>query len=153
MPTSRQKFKGIPPYDDQHIFQSSLVPIRLQVNDGSTQPKVIWKNPVTSSSRFCRPIRVRFIKESKDVIKDEFKHINEQISRLEKTKFSNGDRVGFIRHTLIHTMVDGKVIHTVMGDICTRKCYICGDNQEEFMKMKTYDHDSINPDALSPREN
>lgn len=61
----KQKFQNSDD-SDANIFQSSLVPLRLVIMINGEQKKVIWQNPVTSSTRFCRPIRTRFITESKD---------------------------------------------------------------------------------------
>lgn len=49
---------------DANIFQSSMVPLQLIC---AINKKVIWKNSTPSSPRFCRPIRIRFVKETQDV--------------------------------------------------------------------------------------
>lgn len=59
--TFKQKFQNSTD-SDANIFQSSFVLLRLLCNTGD-QNKVIWQNPVTSSTRYCRPIRIRFIHE------------------------------------------------------------------------------------------
>lgn len=53
------KFENISD-SDANIFQSSTVPIRLICNTDN-KTKIIWQNPVPSSPRYCRPIRIRFI--------------------------------------------------------------------------------------------
>lgn len=55
--------------DDSNIFQSSLVPLRLQTHIGD-QKKILWQNPTPSSTRFCRPIRIRFLHETVDITKE-----------------------------------------------------------------------------------
>ncbi|CAI6377795.1 unnamed protein product [Macrosiphum euphorbiae] len=74
--------------DDANIFQSSLVPIRLVVIIDGEQKKIIWQNPVPSSTRFWRPMRIRFIAESKDVTKDEIRYFENRIKSLTKTEVS-----------------------------------------------------------------
>lgn len=51
---------------DANIFLSSLVPLRLMC--GNT---IIWQNREPSSPRHCRPIRIRYVKEDKDITNDE----------------------------------------------------------------------------------
>ncbi|GLV46264.1 hypothetical protein CBL_12341 [Carabus blaptoides fortunei] len=96
----KQKFQNEAD-SDAHILISSLVPVRL-INE----KKVIWQNPVPSSPRFCRPIRMRFIKENKDITNDEIKYIENQAGNIQPTKVLENIN---IKHILLPTMVDGKV--------------------------------------------
>lgn len=54
----KQKFEGV----DSCIFVISLVPIKL-VNEKKPD-QVFWQNPRSASTRFCRPIKFQFIRES-----------------------------------------------------------------------------------------
>lgn len=73
----KQKFQS-DERSEANIFQSSLVPLRLICNiDG--EKKIVWQNPVPSSTRYCRPIRIRFLHETKDTT-------NEEIQFIEKKK-------------------------------------------------------------------
>lgn len=47
---------------DSHIFLTSIVPIKAEV-DG----KVLFQNPTPSSTRYCRPLRIQMIKETIEV--------------------------------------------------------------------------------------
>lgn len=50
---------------DAHIFLTSLVPLQIVGLDSEkNQEFVVWKNPRPSSPRFCRPIRIQFVKET-----------------------------------------------------------------------------------------
>lgn len=71
--------------DDSHIFQSPLVPLRLQSRLGE-KIKVLWQNPTPSSTRFCRPIRIRFLHETVDITKEEIKYVEDQTKKLQKTQ-------------------------------------------------------------------
>ncbi|GBN68606.1 hypothetical protein AVEN_118867-1 [Araneus ventricosus] len=49
------------------LFIICVVP--LQIHSGTDDSKsVIWKNPVPSSTKYCRPIKFIFVKESTDLI-------------------------------------------------------------------------------------
>lgn len=66
---------------DANLFMVSFVPLQLQYqpmpedNEPSTssafQPEesaeCVWKNPHPSSTRYCRPIKYAYVKETKEV--------------------------------------------------------------------------------------
>lgn len=64
---------------DPNIFQSSIVPIRLQSLGDSK--KILWQNPTQSSPRFFHPIRVQFVHETVDITKEEIKY--EELTRTQ----------------------------------------------------------------------
>lgn len=109
---------------DANVFISSMVPLRLTCGT-----KTIWTNPTPSSPRFCRPIRIRFVKESNDITNDEIKYIEQQAKELQKTKL--GDTIK-INHILLPTMVDGKVCNAATENKSTMRCFICGKTQRFF---------------------
>lgn len=85
---------------DESVFTISLVPLKLLSGD-----KIIWENPQPSSTKFCRPIKFEFIKESDEIIRREKGYIENKINNLFPS-YLNGDIV--VRHELLLTMIDGK---------------------------------------------
>ncbi|CAH1110380.1 unnamed protein product [Psylliodes chrysocephalus] len=69
---------------DSSIFQSCFVPFQLV--SGDKNEKALWNNPTPSSSRFCRPIRFRFIKETNNVTEEEITHVKSAITSLVPTE-------------------------------------------------------------------
>lgn len=120
--------------DDANIFLSSLVPVRMVVSINGETRKIVWQNPVPSSVRFCRPIRARFIKETKDITKEEITYIEEQARNLKETAAME-DSVK-INHTILLTMVDGKVCNAATDTTSTMRCYICGQTSKDFNKLE-----------------
>lgn len=53
---------------DAQMFLTCLVPLQLICSDAK---KIIWENPRPNSTRFCRPIQFRFIKETSEIIMKE----------------------------------------------------------------------------------
>lgn len=104
----KQKF-GNSTDSGSNIFQSSFVPIRLICNIGDKK-KIIWQNRVPSSARYCRPIRIRFVHETKDITNEEIYYIEYQIKTLKKSEVrrTNGSLLK-VKHTLAFTMIDAKV--------------------------------------------
>lgn len=129
----KQKFQNGTDNDgDGYIFQSSLVPIRL-ISNIDKHKKIIWQNPVSSSPRYCRPIRIRFIHETTDITNEEIEYIENQTRNLIKTEVShpNGFLL-YIKHILLPTMVDGKVCNAATNTFSTMRCYICGKTSKYF---------------------
>nr|XP_022901971.1 uncharacterized protein LOC111414763 [Onthophagus taurus] len=110
---------------DSNIFQSSVVPLQLVYGQDK---KILWQNPTPSSPRYCRPIRIRFIRESTDVTNEEIDYIKEHITTLSTTKFENTR----IKHEILFTMVDGKVCNAATQTKSTMRCYICNATSSEF---------------------
>lgn len=54
-----------------------MVPLRL-IAYIFDEKKIVWQNNVPSSVRYCRPIRIRFIRESKDVTCEEIEFVRNQ---------------------------------------------------------------------------
>lgn len=122
----KQKFQN---YEDSdaNMFLSSLVPLRLLYDK-----KVIWQNPCPSSPRFCRPIRMRFVKENNDVTNEEMDYIENQSKNLQKTIISDSVQ---IKHVLLSTMVDGKVCNAATHTSSTMRCYICNRTSKDFNNL------------------
>ena len=64
-----------------------MVPIFCGIGDTKT---IIWKNPATSSTRYCRPIKLVFAKEPTDLIA-KVNYLRQQIEMLTPTKVSFGN--------------------------------------------------------------
>nr|XP_034184029.1 uncharacterized protein LOC117606105 [Osmia lignaria] len=127
---------------DSHIFQSSFVPLQLI---SSTTKKVIWQNPTPSSPRYCRPIRIRFIKESVDVTNEEIDYMKTKINELKETEIEGNTNIS-IKHVLLFTMIDGKVCNAAMSINSTMKCFVCGITSKDFNNLTK--KPIVNPNSL-----
>lgn len=140
----KQKFENSTD-SDSNIFQSSLVPLRLQ-SDVEGRKKIEWQNSVPSSPRFCRPIRIRFIHETKDVTNEEIQYIENQVNNLNKTELTTSNGILYIEYKLLPTMVDAKICNAATNTNSTMRCYICGLTSKNFNNLsKRVD---VNPESL-----
>lgn len=89
----------------------------LQLRCSVEQNIVVWENPRPSSTRFCRPIKFCFKKETIDSTLEEVKDIESEISRLIPTTIINEGKELRINHKLIFSMIDGKVSTIVSNSI------------------------------------
>lgn len=129
---------------DSHIFQSSFVPLRLI---GTKKQTILWQNPTPSSPRYCRPIRIRFVKETVDITREEIDYIQNAIRTLENTKFSLEGKLYSVKHTMMLTMVDAKVCNAATETTSSMRCYICGATSKEFNNLNN--KRDVDVDALS----
>lgn len=88
---------------DSNMFVTSYVPLRLMLDD-----KILWKNATPSSPRFCRPIRIQYAKETKELTVQEEAYIKSQIETLNPLHINWQNRAYQICHKLQLTMIDGK---------------------------------------------
>lgn len=88
----------------------------------------------SSSPRWCRPIRIRYLKENKDITNEEIEYIENQAQNLQATKVSDNIR---INHVLLPTMVDGKVCNAATNTSSTLRCYICGKTSKSFNDLSS----------------
>lgn len=110
--------------DDENMFLISLVPLQLNTNEAEI--RIVWQNPRTSSTRFCRPAKFLLKKETPQLIKEETHKVQQQIDELSPTELLVGENVIEIHHNLLMTMVDGKVCNVLAENKSSQRCYICG---------------------------
>lgn len=101
---------------DEHLFAVCIVP--LQIKKG---PAILWQNNRPSSTRFCRPIKIIFEKESADLVRAEIENVKRQIAQIVPTKLSSFE----VTHEFHLTMIDGKVFNTI-AESSSLACGICG---------------------------
>eukprot|EP00734_Pompholyxophrys_sp_LG126_P000280 Pompholyxophrys_sp_v1_NODE_85_length_2191_cov_13.368446.p1 type:complete len:611 gc:universal NODE_85_length_2191_cov_13.368446:242-2074(+) len=103
---------------DGSVVMASIVPIQILNEDGSRQ---IWANPIPSSSRFCRPLRLEFVKESTDESQSEFKTIASEVLAVQPTSYKDWVAI----HLFHAVMFDGKCTHALAGVLSNAVCDIC----------------------------
>lgn len=71
---------------EEWMFLFGMVPLRLigkKTSDSGRDEKFIfWQNPTPSSTRYCRPLRFYYIKESAENTKEKVDAIEEEIAIL-----------------------------------------------------------------------
>ena len=124
--TSQSVYKqAINPDDEgseESLFCTTMVPLRLRVDDS-----VLWQNRVPSSTRLCRPICIRYNRETPELSRQEQSRIEAEIAELKPTVLvtPGGIRVE-ISHQLHLTMVDGKVVSALTDTRSCASCTVCG---------------------------
>jgi len=127
----KQRFQNIST-SDSSIFFTSFVPIKLVNNEDNS---VVWQNSRPSSTRFCRPIKVHFSKETTALTLQEKQNLDLQIKNLVPfLGFSTYIKVE-IQFEMYLTMIDVKVGNALAKNKSTQKCFLCGDSSKDFIKI------------------
>lgn len=116
---------------DAYMFLTSFVPLRLVGAE-----TLVWANPRTSSTRFCRPICIRLMKETSDLIVKEYERVQREISQLKPFRMLMGEHELVIKYDLVMTMVDGKIINAITQTTSAQRCYICNATSATFNNIE-----------------
>ena len=116
---------------DKTLILFSFVPLELR----TASSLLVWRNPAPGSPRYCRPLKIVFEEESTECVVQETSHIESQIRTLSLFKVMIGDKEITVRHQLLLTVVDGKVVNSLTGTTSTLtvvRCFICRATQVEL---------------------
>lgn len=143
----RQKFieEGA---SDGSMFSLSMVPLQLYF-DNRTSKSVLWKNPAPSSTRYCRPIKFFFGKETAEVTRSEVRKIEEQIEKLLPTEVNVNNLVINITTKMVLSMIDGKVCNSLSSNTSTSTCYLCKAKPRDMNSPNSISGKSVDKNFLS----
>ena len=127
--------------DDSSVSITSLVPLKLHISGLPNQ--VIWINNRPSSTRLCRPIRLQFAKENKEITIKEKADLEKQIANLVPSEVNIHELKLTINHKLVCSMIDGKVCSALTG-IGSQRCFICGASPKQFNQIEEMIERSVN---------
>lgn len=130
---------------DANLFIASLVPIK--VVDLSTN-LVVWQNSRCSSVRYCRPISIKFVKETPQHTKDVVDNIKRQINELVPSLINKEGSIVEVNHELLLTMIDGKVAQVLTDTSSSSVCTICGARPREMNDLNKVSSKPENEEAF-----
>ncbi|XP_071638500.1 uncharacterized protein [Temnothorax longispinosus] len=128
----KQRFKNSSDdndFSDENIFATTLISLQLTTENG----KIVWYNHSSQSPRFCRLVKLHFIKESTEVILSQKAEIQKQIDELKffEVVLSAGQKV--VIHFSLHlTLIDGKVLNILTNTKSSQSCPICKSTPKNF---------------------
>ena len=115
--TGHSQYKMADSEDDSQLLLTSLVPLQLDSEDG----RVLWRSSAPSSPRMCRPLAIRFTKETTALILAERQRVEDQASHLQPLR----TELGTIKYVMVMTMVDTKVVNAITST-ASQNCTMCG---------------------------
>jgi len=129
---------------DSSVFLFSLVPLRLVANCKNTNENfILWENPCPSSTRYCRPIKFSYEKETTEVTRTEVRKTEKEIIELKSLDLNINNHIISISYTMLMTMVDGKVINT-LTESSSQICFICKCNPKNMNNLDQMHNFQIN---------
>lgn len=115
---------------DSSLFSISMVPLVLSCNK-----EQVWENPTPSSTRYCRPIKFEYAKETGEYTKQQDDLMKEQINSIHETIINISGLQFKVEHKLEETMVDGKVCNSLSDNKSAATCYICHAKPSEMNQL------------------
>lgn len=131
---------------DSHLYMTSVVPLKLSLSDDIN--KLVWNNNKPSSTQYCRTLQFAYVKETPEVIREEKRRVDEEISQLKEFDLTVNNRNFKIKHKLYYTMIDGKTAQSVTGTPAASSCFICGATTSKMNKIEEVQAMPVNEQAL-----
>lgn len=127
----KQKLNTDANVSDSGLFVTTLIPLQLQ----TVKKQIVWRNQAPQSVRFCRPLRIQFLKESEGSIRSEREWVDSQIRTLQHHSIIQTGISVSVAYSLNLTVIDGKVLSILSGASSHQVCPICGATPTEFNKL------------------
>lgn len=129
---------------DSNIFFTSLVPLQLFSSKEEGNKIIVWENPRPSSPRYCRPIKIEFLKETAETTKTEVAYVQDQEKNLTPLKYYLRGKWITVNYNLALTMVDGKVCNALSENSSAQRCYLCKATSKEFNNLEKISSRDVN---------
>lgn len=117
---------------DTNLFACTCIPLRLVTTNGI----ILWNNAISQSEKFCRPIALKWIKETTETIKLQKQLIDEQIEKLEYLEIEKSEYKIRIHFSLHMTLIDGKVLNAITETKSSQTCPICHATPKQFNDLE-----------------
>ncbi|KAH9641340.1 hypothetical protein HF086_016334 [Spodoptera exigua] len=141
----KQKFLDGDNENENCLFTTTYIPLRLKTNDGF----VLWSNPCPQSYRFCRPLKIQYRNETKELITEEKNRVQAEIDQLTPLYAETDEGQSIISDTKLYlTVIDGKVFNVITGTTSQLRCACCGATATEFNQLDVVINKPVNPEAL-----
>ena len=92
------------------------------------QKILVWKNPKPGGTRLCRPVKLKFVKETPQVILAEKSQLEQCFASVPDLKVDIGEEepiiIKFRAKDFMYTMVDGRVVN-VFSNSSNSSCRLC----------------------------
>lgn len=141
----KQRFENIG-QSDANMLITSIVPIQLVCD--LNQTVLIWQNPRPSSPRYCRPLKLEMAHETAELSRSVAQNVQAEIDILLPTKVVM-EKDCVVKHKLVMTMVDGKMINALTDTKSAMRCYICNATSKDFNRIKFCMSKPITEDNLN----
>ena len=128
------------------LFATIVIPFRLVANNNL----ILWNNQAPQSIRLNRPLKLEYMKETKEHVLKEKIEIEQQIEKLSdfETELPN-DKVLKINYKLYMTLIDCKILNILTNTKSSQACPICGATPQKFINIKEFRSKEFKPKPKS----
>lgn len=119
---------------DQSLFVTTIIPLKLI----DTRNQIIWMNNTPQSVRFCRPLKIQFIKETTDLILKEKYNLDIQIKNLKNYIYTNKQNNVIVEYKPYMTLIDGKVLNVLTKTNSCQSCPLCGAKPTQLLNTTDF---------------
>lgn len=131
---------------DSDLLATVLIPLQLITKDNV----ILWTNRTSQSARFCRPIKLQYMKESVKIIINEKEYIDQQINNLRVFNiFVNENHCIRIHYAVFFTLIDGKVLNAITNTKSMQTCPICHATPKQFNDLSNKTKEAFLPGSKS----
>lgn len=141
----QQRYQDAENANDESLFATTLIPLRLSTSTGL----ILWNNQTPQSARYYRPIKLQFVKESRDVILAQKFCIEQQIAKLQVFDIMLQNFSIKIHFSLFLTLIDGKILNTITDTKSMQTCLICHATPKQFNDLSNKTNGLFLPDSNS----
>jgi len=113
---------------DSSLFATTLIPLRLIDAFGN----ILWNNRTPPSIRFCRLLKLEFIKGTKANILEEEESIRKEIDSLEAFHVKIDENKSVEINCKFLTVIDGKVLNVLTDTKSSQACRFAALHQKTF---------------------
>lgn len=107
--------------------QHTFLYVYLQTSDRF----VLWSNPSPQSFRYCRPLKIQYRAENKELIIEEKMRVEDEIKKIIPLYAETDEGQIVIVDSQLHlTIIDGKVFNVISGTTSQQRCACCGATSE-----------------------
>ena len=132
--------------DENSLFVTNLIPLRLYYK--GDESRIIWKNPVPNSTRYCRQIRFQYKKETVETSILEKDNIESEISSLQPLQLDLPSGRIEVTFKLLFTMIDGKIQSAVTGTTSAATCPVCRATPKEMNNIQILKNKVVNKESI-----
>lgn len=148
LPLYKQRGEGLG--QDGSCFVAALVPLQITSLGDGPVAKSIWANPRPNSFFWCRPIRFKYTKETKEVVTQERDYVKGQFDGIVNSVVVVDGKELRVKYNACMTMVDGKVANTIAECPSGMRCNMCSLTSRQFNNLEVVNRarDNIREDVL-----
>lgn len=129
-------------HDDSCVFLIMLAPLRITAGE-----IILWQNATPFVTKYCRPLKIIFEKETSEFVKDEVEKVRQQITSLVPTEVVIDELSYSFTSVLAMTMIDGKTCST-LSNTANQNCHVCGATPKMMNSIDTVCARPTNVDAV-----